>query len=216
MIATCVIEVALMVYTLVRYKLNAVTRLTSLLLLFLAIFQLAEYMVCRNIGDRPLLWSRIGFMAITMLPPLGVHLLYVVAKVKKRPLLLPAYIAAAVFVTFFMVAGHAIEGHACMGNYVIFQLVPGSGWLYGLYYYVLLIATLVLGWQFLHRTKNKRVQRAVSGLMLGYTIFLLPTTTVHFFSPETLAGIPSIMCGFAVLLALAVCFIMLPVAAQKK
>ena len=48
MIATFVIEVSLAIYTLWRYKLNPVTRLTVALLVCLAIFQLAEYNVCEG------------------------------------------------------------------------------------------------------------------------------------------------------------------------
>jgi hypothetical protein len=216
MIATFLIEMSIVAYALLRYRLSTITRLVSLLMIFLATFQLAEFMVCRGLGGDSLIWSRIGYAAITMLPPLGIHLVYTIVGAKKRPLLWAGYAAAAAFVVFFAVIGHSIEGHACLGNYVIFQVAPGSGWLYGAYYYIFLIATLLLGWYHLRRTRQKKVRRALSGLMFGYAIFLIPTTTVTFLSPETLSAIPSVMCGFAVLLALAVCFIVLPASAGKK
>jgi len=216
MIATFVIELSLAAYTLWRYKLTPIVRIASLLLLFLSLFQLAEFMVCRNIGGDSLLWSRIGFMSITMLPPLGIHALYAITGAKKRPLLWFGYLAAAAFVAFFALVGRAFTGHSCMGNYVIFQLAPGSGLLFEAYYYGMLLATLVLGWRYLRTLRKPKVKRAVGGLMIGYAIFLIPTTTAHMLSPETITAIPSVMCGFAVLLALAVCFIVLPVAGEKK
>ncbi|HKR81617.1 MAG TPA: histidine kinase N-terminal 7TM domain-containing protein [Candidatus Saccharimonadales bacterium] len=215
MIATCIIEVSLMLYTFVRYKFNPLTRLVGAMLVCLAIFQLAEFMVCRNVGGNGLVWSRVGFMAITLLPPLGIHVLYTIAGAKKRPLLWLGYASAAAFLAFFAVAGHSITGHSCLGNYVIFELAPGSGWLYGLYYYAFLVAALLLGWYYL-RHAGKRPKRAISGVMLGYAIFLLPSTTAHMLSPETLNAIPSVMCGFAVLLAFAMCFITLPAALKTK
>jgi hypothetical protein len=216
MIATFIIEISLAIYTLWRYKFTPIIRLASLLLVFLAIFQLAEFMVCRNIGGDSLLWSRVGFASITMLPPLGIHALYAIVRAKERPLLWVAYLMAAAFVAFFALVGHAFDGHSCLGNYVIFQLAPGSGWLFGAYYYGLLLATLLLGWRYLRTVRKATVKRAVSGLMLGYAIFLIPTATVHMLSPASLTAIPSVMCGFAVLLALALCFIVLPVAGEKK
>lgn len=43
---------------------------------------------------------------------------------------------------------------------------------------------------------------ALRALALGYLAFIVPTTAVNLINPATLAGIPSIMCGFAVLLAI--------------
>ena len=37
--------------------------------------------------------------------------------------------------------------------------------------------------------------------MIGYVLFMVPTTFVNIVDPSTISGIPSIMCGFAVLLA---------------
>ena len=48
MIATIVIEISLLIYSVVRYKLNKLTRLVTLELLLLAVFQLAEFRVCRG------------------------------------------------------------------------------------------------------------------------------------------------------------------------
>lgn len=216
MIATFVIEIALAAWTIVRYKQTTVTRLAVALLFFLATFQLAEYLVCQKLGGDALLWSRIGFISITMLPPLGIHLTYVLAGAKKRPLVWPAYMLAALFVAFFALAGRSLDGHACTGNYVIFQVAPGFGGLYGLYYYVLLIVTLLLGWYFIRSTRKKEVKKALRALMFGYAVFLIPTTTVSLMKPETVSAIPSIMCGFAVLLALVLSFVVLPLGAQKK
>lgn len=216
MIVTFAIEIALVILTVWRYKLDPVARLVVLLLISLATFQLAEYMVCRGVMGDSLIWSRLGFIAITALPPLGIHLIYILAGAKKRHFLWPAYIAGGLFMLFFALVGRSIDGHACMGNYVIFQVAPGFGGLYGLYYYGFLIAALGLGWHFMRKSSNKKTRRSLTGLMLGYTIFLIPTTTVSLLRPETITAIPSIMCGFAVLLALTLWFIVLPRSGVKR
>ena len=75
MIATFVIEIALAVYVNWRYKFNNITKLAISILFFLAVFQLAEYNVCEgSFGIDSLSWARVGYVAITMLPPLGFHL----------------------------------------------------------------------------------------------------------------------------------------------
>jgi len=216
MIATFIIEIGLALYTFWRYRANQVTRLAIILFVALATFQLAEFMICRGLGGNGLIWSRIGYVAITVLPPVGLHLLAVITK-HRRPLLIwPGYIAGAAFIAFFSLIGRSIDGHACLGNYVIFQVAPGFGWLYGLYYYGLLVATLLTGWYYLRQPIARKIRRAVAGLTLGYTVFIIPATTVSLLDASTIAGIPSIMCGFAVLLALCLAFIVLPVTAAKK
>lgn len=215
MIATFVIEIALASYALWRYKWTRITRLAALTFLALGTFQLAEFMVCRSIGDA-LTWSRIGFVAIALLPPLGIHILQVVTRSVHRIMLGLCYAAATAFGAFFLLAGDSFSGHACLGNYVIFQVAPGAGGLFAAYYYGLLVVALVLGLRQLRQKLKPKVRRAVYGMMIGYSVFILPTIFVNFVNPETMNGIPSIMCGFAVLFALALGFIVLPASAEEK
>jgi hypothetical protein len=216
MVATFCIELILAVYVLWRYKLNPTTRLAALTMVFLALFQLAEFRVCRGAAGDALQWSRIGYVAIAMLPPLGLHLAFTIAGVKRRWLLVPVYAMAAGFILFFGLVGHAITGHACLGNYVIFQVAPGSGGLYGLYYYSWLAIGAAACNYFISQTKRKQTIRALKGLMFGYAAFIIPTATVNLLSRNTLEAIPSIMCGFAVLLALALAFVVVPATMQKR
>jgi len=215
MLATFALETILAVYALWRYKWDNVTRLTAALLVFLAIFQLAEYMICEAIGLNSLNWAKIGYVAITLLPPLGIHLAYEISGVKKRPLLWPAYIAAAAFTVFFVLVGQSIQSQACLGNYVIFSMTPSSGWLYAVYYYGLVVGGMLLC-AALAKKANASKKRALTLLAVGYGVFLLPTTTVNLLEPSTIAGIPSIMCGFAVIFAVILSIWILPLVGNKK
>ena len=203
MIATFVIEICLAVYALWRYKLNAVTRPAVAVLVFLAIFQLAEYNVCEgSFGIDSLGWSRIGYIAITMLPPFGIHLAARLAGKKSTSLLVLAYVTGILFAAFFAFSGQGITASACMGNYVIFKTAPGSTLFYTLYYYGWLMVTVAYSFVLASRSKQASQARALRALAVGYLVFIVPTTAVNIVSPSTIAGIPSIMCGFAVLLAI--------------
>lgn len=216
MIATFAIELVMAVYTVWRYKLDEVTRLVIALLVFLATFQAAEFMVCEGPVGGSLLWSRVGFVAITMLPALGIHLVYALVEAKKRALQLPAYGVAAGFGALFVGMSSAFSGQECLGNYVIFQVSPGLGGLYATYYYLSLAVALVLAWRFLRQAHAVRTRRALSGLMMGYAVFIVPTATANLLSPDTIRGVPSIMCGFAVLLAIMLMTMVLPGVAIKR
>lgn len=216
MLATFILEVSLALYTLWRYKWNNITRLVVVMLVFLATFQLAEYMVCQATNAEPLLWSRIGYVAITLLPPLGIHLAYELAGVKKSPVLIVAYASAALFVLFFAFVAGALGAQACLGNYVIFETAPGSHWLYAIYYYGWLLAGMALCAKYIKTLKNKAKAKPLVALVVGYSAFLIPTTLANIIDPSTIAGIPSIMCGFAVLLALVLVLRIMPLAGSKR
>jgi len=211
MLATCILEIALAIYAIFRYRLNEITRLAVWLLVLLAVFQAAEYNVCES-GFIDSLWAaRIGYVAITFLPPLGIHLAYALAATKKRPLLPWAYASGGAFAVYFLLATQGLSGHACMGNYVIFQQAPGTVWLYTLYYFGWILATMWLCF----RLATSKTKLSLLGLAFAYAIFIVPTTMVNIASPDTIAGIPSIMCGFAVGFAVILVMWILPKTVPK-
>lgn len=216
MIITFVSEIIMAAYTVWRYKMNEIARVILAMLIFLAIFQLAEYMVCEGSIIGNITWSRLGFMAITMLPPLGIHAVYAIVKTERRLLLYPAYMLAAGFLLFFLAGGGAISGYECLGNYVIFQVAPGLGGLFGAYYYILLAIGAALAWRYYFRVKADNTKRALTGFVMGYATFIVPTATVNIISPDTVRGIPSIMCGFAALLSIAMVVLVIPNAGKLK
>lgn len=221
MLATLTIETSLALYTLWRYKLSELTRLVVAMLIMLATFQLAEYHVCTGLGAGAIPWSRLGFIAITTLPVIGLHILHVLADKPDRRLVYGAYGVMAGFMAFFLVAPTVFTGHQCTGNYVIFQFSKDVTGIYSLYYYGWILTNLVLGYRWANELKLKgktalRQLQTVQGLILGYLIFLVPTALANTFRPQTRHGIPSVMCGFAVLFALVLSLYIMPRAAEVK
>lgn len=202
------IEIALVIYVLARYKMTITTRLIAAILFCLALFQLAEYNVCgQAVGTDA--WSRAGFAAISLLPALGIHLLQVISGRGWAGLKWIAYGSAGTWVATLAFVGQAFNPHVCGGNYIIFHLTGQLGGIFYVYYYFWLIATMLLAAYFA-RTAVKHNQRALYLLILGYSVFFVPTIIINRLSPGTSAGIPSIMCGFALLYALILAFAILP------
>lgn len=221
MLATFAVETVMAAYTLWRYKMTVTARLITLSLLMLGLFQLSEYYDCTGLGLSASEWSRVGYVAITTLPALGLHLLYRLAGKPGRKLVVAGYVTMAGFIAVFLLGQHIFRGYQCTGNYVIFQLDLQPGWAYGTYYYGWLLTVLWLGgrWanQLLHAGKKAKVRlRTVRALMLGYLVFLVPTALANTVRPETRQGIPSIMCGFAVLFACVLTFYIAPRASERR
>jgi hypothetical protein len=222
MLATLTVESALVLYTVWRYKMTTLARLAVTALIGLVIFQASEYFVCTGHGSiTGEEWSRLGFSAIAVLPPLGLHIMHILADKPKRRLVAGAYATMAGFVAFFLLHHATFTGYQCTGNYVIYQIAPWVGGLYYVYYYGWLAIGILLGWhwanELLARGKATHKQlESVRGLIIGYLVFLVPTTLANTIKPSTRRGIPSIMCGFAVLFALILTLYILPRAAKQK
>jgi hypothetical protein len=221
MVAALVVESMLLIYTLWRYKITALARLVLLCLAALGTFQLCEYHVCTGYGLSAEDWSRLGYVSITLLPPLGLHILHVLANKPNRRLIFSAYMTMIGFVGYFLTYHAAFISYQCTGNYVIFQIGAGPALAYGVYYYGWLFSAMGLGIKWAYELKKKGKQllarlRTVQALVIGYLIFLVPTALANSVNPSTRRGIPSIMCGFAVLFALILTLYILPRAGKLQ
>jgi hypothetical protein len=209
MIATFLIEISLMIYTLWRYKMTTVTRLAAALLVLLATFQLAEFNVCQGLWGA-LQWSNIGFVAITLLPPIGIHAMYRIAQKRQPIVVAAAYVSAALFALLFAFSSNSLNGHQCLGNYVIFQVNASMTVWYGIYYWGWVVFAMIQSALLARTMRLQKQRRALWGFAIGYACFLVPTTAANIINNSTVRGIPSIMCGFAVLFALILGLYVLP------
>ena len=208
MLATFLIEFSLALYTVWRYKMTTVTRLAVGILLALGIFQLAEYMICGGLGLTNIDWARAGYASITLLPALGIHMLVAISGKKMPGLIRTAYATCIAFVGFYVLNTGSISGHTCASNYAIFYTESFSAQLFTIYYYGWLMVGTVMAWMWGMEKPEKRV--ALHSMMIGYLVFIVPTTAFNIVEPSTISGIPSIMCGFAVLLAVIISGKVLP------
>lgn len=222
MIATIIIELTLAIYTVMRYKFNTVGRLIVFTLIGLAGFQLAEYNVCDGLAGQNEFWSRLGFAFITVLPPLGVHLVHVLAKRPAGNIVRVAYATMVAYISIYLFLPGVFDSQICQGNYVIFHIGPaGLGGSYWLYYFGWMLTGIVLGmrWMSVLRGKSKAVRqqiKTIQALIIGWLVFVIPTAIINVIDPTTMDGIPSIMCGFAIIYALILGLYILPKAGQQK
>lgn len=214
MLATFLLEFVFLFYTIWRYKMDTVSRLVVTTLACLGIFQLAEYMVCGGLGLTTFEWSRLGYITITLLPAIGIHLVSAIAGKKSTALITTAYGSAALFATYFILVPDAINSHQCRANYAVFNMDHVSNIVYALYYYGWLLVAIYLAWRWA-KTVPKRTS-ALYSMVIGLGLFIAPTTAFNLIDSSTIAGIPSIMCGFAVLLAIVLVVRVLPAVSLEK
>ena len=202
MLATMIIEFGTAIYLCWRYRLTRKTRLTVAGLICLGVFQLAEYLICEATGIDGLSWARIGHIAISLLPPIGISLAMELAHKRQRIFETIIYCLCAGFIGFYGFWSGAISSETCQGNYVIFRGdYPYAGPIYALYYFSLLAIGVGLSFHY-GRQAPAPLKKALYGLAIGYLTFIVPTTIVYLLDQTLVNAIPSIMCGFAVFLAI--------------
>lgn len=219
MLATFVIELVLAVWALWRYKHTAIVKVVVGILCCLAFFQMAEFNICAvRFGMSSITWARLGYVAITALPVMGIHALMIMAGVARRFrwFIGLSYGVMLLFMVYFLFSSQGLTAAACGGNYVIFTTsVLGTSW-YGLYYYGFEWLGLFMAVVLARRTVEVRTKQALYGFIASYLILFIPVGTANVINPKLVQAIPSIMCGFAVFLALTITLYVLPRVADKR
>lgn len=204
--ATFALEAALALVVLLRYRHTVFGRLSALLLCLLAVFQLAETMICRGGGA---LWVPAGWIAITMLPVLGAHLAsLIVGPTRFVPV---GYACGALLSAGFLLDHDLISAVGCPGNYVAF--VPTSTLFHVAYFAYYAAFVGIAGALLLRAWLRGGEQRALTGwMLLGWGSYIVPSAFVYAFFPAPPESFPSVFCGFAVVLAVILAVKVLPLA----
>lgn len=197
MLGTFSLEYLFAFWALIKHRKTRFGQIGILILLLLGTFQLAEYQICTIFPSRN--WAVIGMFAITLLPPLGI---YLIGLISGR--LTSARISLAIgilFIAALFAVPNAVGQPVCGGNYVILKTTPLLGQAYGIYYIGYLIWALWEGSRTLRQSLTTHLRTSLRWLLSGYVAFMLPTGIVYLLSIPDRNAIPSIMCGFALALA---------------
>ena len=215
MIITFCVEIAMLIYTAIKRKPSIVVGLGIAMLFFLAMFQLSEYNICGRLHLNGEAWTRIGYVSITMLPVLGIHIVDRLSGKMNLWWHRIAYLTGVAWASIFLFA-NVFDGLTCGGNYIIFSMRHPFGGSYFYFYYGWLLTSIGLALYYSSQKGVKKpVKTALQWLVVGYLVFLLPTTIINSIYPETKLGIPSIMCGFAIVYAAILTFKILPATEAK-
>lgn len=210
-LATFAIEYALAAFVFLRYGHRPFGRLVSVVLLLLGTFQLAEYRIC--LGDRTELWTVIGWMAITLLPSASAHIAAWVTR--RTTLLVPMlHAVAAIFAGIILWRPAVVQLGTCTGKFVTFSYHSAFGAAYSLYYGAGL--AIALAWLIAALVTKSGHRSLVGWTLVGYCSFLVPVGVLTVFSLITRMNVPSILCGFAVLLAVILTVRVVPLEAQLR
>jgi hypothetical protein len=214
MIATFLIELILTIWVIYRYRKSEKMYVIISLLICLALFQAAEYYVCTG-SSQQINASKLGYVAITFLPVLGFYLMSLLTVIN-RTLIKVLLVIALSFSLYFIFAPNVFDGYVCTGNYVIFQIGDTETLLYSTYYFGLILVSMMKGILYIKDNKRSENKSAIKWFLAGYIFFILPTSIMILFNPDSSKALPSVLCGFAISMAITLAVKVAPLILKKN
>jgi hypothetical protein len=175
---------------------------TGLIFLLLAGYQFAEVAVCRS--PEHTFWTQLAFLDITWLPPLGLWLGYQLSAPRLRWLKAVALADMALALAFsfwILAAPGAITTSVC--QLVLARYFPTGAFdfAYALFYQLSLLITIFGAAAGMSFAEDVIRRKHWANLQTGLLGFLLPALAVRILVAESDGILPSVMCHFAVVLA---------------
>jgi len=176
------------------------------LFLLLAGYQFAEVAVCSN--PENLLLTRLAFFDITWLPPLGIWIVWVLSapKIKALNAVPLVYFAAAAGLSFWIFSdAGCITKSVCQTVIARYQQSNPFETVFGLFFQSAM-AILIFGAAAGMASAGDAVRRKhLANVQVGILGFVLPSLAVRILVQETQGMLPSVMCHFALVLAISLC-----------
>ena len=203
-IATAVFELGAAWWVLRRRGDRSVLRVTGAILVLLASYQAIEVAICANEAQAGFL-PRLAFVAVTWLPPLGLLLIARLLRPRSRSATAAAFamLAAAVGMVVWIIADPGFaEISVCTAVVARYTHAMPRFLVYSAFYWIGLAGMVVLAGIGLRRCRERQRQRRIRQVLIGTLAFVVPSLVTSWFVPMAKGAMPSVMCHYALLLAL--------------
>lgn len=204
-LSTFVIEFCFALYVLVKYKPTTFSMLCVTVLLCLGLFQLSEFLICTT--PYVDLSIKLGYVAITLLPALGLHLISTLTHRWKFIVFL-SYIYAAFLILVIIFVPMVAFLATCNPNYVGYASNSIFSFFHWLYYAIfMVVGILLLTYAVIKRIGDRKEEK---WMIMSYFVFIIPSLILLYANVIGHVALPSVMCGFAILTACIFVFVIIP------
>jgi hypothetical protein len=214
-IATAAFEIMVALWALTGPGRRDIVRITSAVLLLLAGYQLTEVLICAAdpvYGFLP----RLAFIDVTWLPPLGILLCSRLFAPRSRFVNGAAYamLAAAGGIMIWIAADPGfVSASVCSTVFARYSHAMPRFQAYAGFYWIGLLGMVGFSAYGAKAARDANGRRLFAELRTGSVGFIVPSLVTTWFVPTANGALPSIMCHFALLLAV---FLTRLVAVERK
>ena len=206
-ILTAIFEIVVAVIAFKSKGRKSIRYTSAVLLMLLASYQILEIVIC-SISQNNLLLSQLAFMVIIWLPPIGILLISYLFPKKKKLVFgysLLLFGLSLLMVTWIFFTKDFVTQTVCS---VIFARFSNPKIIYIVYsalYQLGLLSMLFLSASGVINSKDHLQRKLLGQILLGSMVFIIPAMLTVIVVPATNGALPSIMCHYALLLAIFVC-----------
>jgi hypothetical protein len=197
-----VLEVLAGIYTLSGSGRRTVLRPVGGILFLLAGYQFAEVAVCAR--PSALILSRLAYLVITWLPPLGLWLAAVLAARGGKVLrsLSLCYLVAACGLAVWILADPGLISRSVC-ELVLTRYFPSAPFdvVYAIFYQTGILAIVLGSGMAIASSRDAVARKHLANLQMGILGFMFPAMAVRLIVAGRGDMLPSVMCHFAVILA---------------
>ncbi|HKI79232.1 MAG TPA: hypothetical protein VKA26_11880 [Ignavibacteriaceae bacterium] len=200
------IELILLINVFIFAEKNKINFLVISIIFLLMFYQAFEFIMC-NLGLDSSFNAFWAFADISFLPPLGLYFVLTFYNYRSKYFVF-IFLPAIAFVIYYSTIIEQFNVNACTVFYAIYKYPQGD--LYGLFYYTPVLVTMALLIHGIRKSPDERVVHLSKVLLTAYILISIPVVTafVLALSDQMLLvhSIVSVMCKFAVLLAVALTY----------
>jgi hypothetical protein len=205
-LSTFVIEFLLAAFFLLKNPRDNLNRMIALISLLLGVYQLNEFLICvTGLG----LFTKLAMITTAILPGLAITYALIISRKKLKAYWHALIYAPAVFfILMFILSNHLANPTICNSVFVQYS---GGGLLaafFGSYYLIYLMVSAIIFYFAASNAKSKYEERLARLGMLGMFIFTIPTFVFLLFLPALKIQFASVLCEFALLLAIELVFVL--------
>jgi len=203
-IATACFEIAVAVWALRGPGERAIIRTTGAILLLLATYQIIEVSICSNVSAAGFL-PQLAFIAVTWLPPLGLILIAKLYRPRSRMLYRNAYSMLAValgIVVWIALDRGFVSVSVCTAVFARYNTATPRFMLYSGFYWLGLLGMILFSGYGVKTCIDCHRRRLLFQVFAGTLAFVVPSLLASYFVPPARGALPSVMCHFALLLAI--------------
>jgi hypothetical protein len=182
---------------------RGIIRTTSAILLLLAGYQLTEVAICADVAAAGFL-PRLAFIIVTWLPPLGLLLIAQLRSPRSPVLHGSARVmlaAAAGIVVWIVVDRSFASASVCNAVYARYAHAMPRFLVYARFYWLGLLGMVLFSGHGAVTCRDTRRRQQLAQVFVGTTGFVALSMLTSWFVPAARGALPSIMCHFALLLA---------------
>lgn len=198
-LSTFIIEFLLAIYFLLRNPKDKLNQIIALLSLMLGIYQLNEFLICVTGAN---IFTRLAMITTALLPSIGISYALIMWRKKLKwywhTLI---YTPAIFFIVMFSMPFYYKTNAFCNSVFIQYPNIGLMSDFYGLYYTIYVVGTGVL-FYLASNNKSKKERILLRLGMLSMLIFTVPTFIFLQFLPSLNNSFPSVLCEFALLLAI--------------